>query len=140
VNYITSGGLAKLHADLEALQQQKRNLSAAPAPAGTPSDLDIRIKDLQEILSEVVVPKPSPKADPGRARFGSRVNVRSAISGTHTYQIVGVEETDVDQNEISWLSPLAKALIGKRAGDKVEFRSPSGKDILEILEVTSAER
>jgi transcription elongation factor GreB len=133
VNYITPRGLADLQQELRSLQSRKR--SESPLPDAT----EARLKELQEILAEVVVPKPSANADPDRARFGSTVVVRSTISGTQTYQIVGVEETDLDAGRISWLSPLAKTLIGKRAGEKVEFRSPAGKDVLDLVAVTQSD-
>ena len=52
-----------------------------------------------------------------------------------TYQIVGVEESDPQRGAISWISPLAKALLSRTAGEKVRFRIPAGEDELEILSV-----
>jgi transcription elongation factor GreB len=46
-----------------------------------------------------------------------------------------VDESDPEQGAISWISPLAKALLSRRAGDKVKFRIPAGEDELEILSV-----
>ena len=52
-----------------------------------------------------------------------------------TYRLVGVDETDLDRNEVSWLSPLGKVLLGKRAGDRVRVRAPAGTEELVILAV-----
>jgi transcription elongation factor GreB len=52
------------------------------------------------------------------------------------FRLVGVDEVDLDQNYISWLSPLAKALLGKRIGERVQFRSPLGIEDIAILEVS----
>jgi len=48
---------------------------------------------------------------------------------------VGVDEIDLDRNEISWLSPIGKILLGKHAGDRVRFRSPIGSEELTVLSI-----
>ena len=52
-----------------------------------------------------------------------------------TYSIVGIDEADASRNLISWISPLARALLKARAGDVVVLRSPSGEEELEIISV-----
>jgi transcription elongation factor GreB len=52
-----------------------------------------------------------------------------------TYRIVGVDETDIDRNWVSWLSPIAKALLNARVGQRVRFKFPSGEAELEIIRV-----
>jgi transcription elongation factor GreB len=54
---------------------------------------------------------------------------------TETYIIVGVDEIDLDRNHISWLSPLARALMSHRAGDRISFKSPAGQEQLEIVSI-----
>ena len=56
----------------------------------------------------------------------------------NTYTIVGVDEADVARGRISWISPLARALIKSRAGDSVRFQSPVGIREIEIIEVVYA--
>jgi transcription elongation factor GreB len=67
-------------------------------------------------------------------RFDARVTVRRE-STIETYRLVGIDEADLDRNEISWLSPLAKVLLGKHAGDRIVFRSPSGMEEITVLSV-----
>jgi transcription elongation factor GreB len=62
------------------------------------------------------------------------VRVKSA-SGERTVTIVGVDEADPAKGHVSWISPIAKALLKAREGDTVVLRSPSGEEQLEILEV-----
>ena len=69
-------------------------------------------------------------------RFSSTVNLEDLESGQKvTYQIVGLDEADLKKNKVSVTSPIARALIGKYAGDVVEVQAPSGPREYEILEV-----
>ena len=67
-------------------------------------------------------------------RFGSTVSVVQNGS-PETYRIVGVDEIDLDRDHISWLSPLARALMGRRAGDKITFRAPAGPQEISISSI-----
>jgi transcription elongation factor GreB len=67
--------------------------------------------------------------------FGARVTVSDIDGVENTYTIVGVDETDVSQGRISWISPLARALIKAREGDTIRFQSPVGIREIDILEV-----
>ena len=64
-------------------------------------------------------------------RFGSTVQV-TQNGEEETYRIVGVDEIDLEHNRISWLSPLARALLAGRVGDQIEFQAPSGVQHLRI--------
>jgi transcription elongation factor GreB len=114
-NYITPAGARRLRDELASLQA---------APAGR----ERRIRQLQEIISSLVIAETP--GEPDVVRFGATVTVKRP-EGVETYRLVGVDEIDLDRNEISWLSPLGKVLLGKRAGNKVRFRAPAG--IEEIL-------
>ena len=79
--------------------------------------------------------EPPAEAD-GCVRFGATVTVRERVSGEKSrYRIVGVDETDIDRNWVSWLSPIAKALLNSRVGDRVRFKFPGRDEELEILAV-----
>ena len=66
--------------------------------------------------------------------FGATVRVRGS-SGERTVTIVGVDEVDPAKGHVSWISPIARALLKAREGDTVTLRSPGGEEPLEILEV-----
>ncbi|MBM4388918.1 MAG: GreA/GreB family elongation factor, partial [Deltaproteobacteria bacterium] len=71
-----------------------------------------------------------------RVVFGAHVKFLDVEKDEEfTYQIVGDEESDVNENRISILSPVGRALIGKEAGDLIAVNTPKGKRELEILEV-----
>jgi transcription elongation factor GreB len=73
--------------------------------------------------------------DTDQVFFGATVRLRSA-SSEKTLTIVGVDEADPAAGRVSWISPIAKALLKARAGDRVTLRSPAGEERLEILEVS----
>src|SRR5436853_401357 len=71
---------------------------------------------------------------PQFGRFGARVRVKTA-SAERTVRIVGVDEVDPAKGDVSWISPIARALLKARAGDVVLLRTPAGEEALQILEV-----
>ncbi len=74
--------------------------------------------------------------DEGRVVFASTVDLEEEESGEKmTYQIVGEDEADIKQGKISYSSPIARALIGKYAGDVVEVRTPGGIKHYEVVDV-----
>ncbi|MDE2030088.1 MAG: GreA/GreB family elongation factor, partial [Alphaproteobacteria bacterium] len=67
--------------------------------------------------------------------FGATVTYIRADDSERTVTIVGVDEADMAQGKISWISPIAKALIKARIGDEVEVRTPAGRETLEITSI-----
>jgi transcription elongation factor GreB len=135
-NYLTAIGAERLRAELDRLLATER-----PRLASAPTDdidakrelqiLDQRIRYLQESLrtAEVSATQPGPT---DVVRFGTTVTVRE--KGTETrYRIVGVDETDLDRNWVSWLSPIARALLNARVGNRIQFKAPRGAGELEIV-------
>ena len=83
--------------------------------------------------SDVIDPAGQPK---DRAVFASRVLLENVDSGDEvTYQLVGPDESDIDQGKISITSPLGKAMIGKKPGDDVVLQAPGGKRVYEVVEI-----
>ena len=137
-NYVTPDGAQRLRDELERLVQVERPALQEQHGADEIKErlqrLDLKIRQLEEILqSIVIVPPPSPGEE--HIRFGATVAVRDSSGEESCYRIVGVDETDIDRGWISWLSPLAKALLNARVGDRVRFRLPAGERELEILRV-----
>ena len=77
-----------------------------------------------------------PAVDDGTVRFGATVAVRERSGEETAYRLVGVDETDLDRNWVSWISPVAKALLNARAGQRVRLKLPGGEEELEILRVS----
>ena len=141
-NLITAAGAYRLRQELGELTERKRQLVNASAEVSESSQADqrkfqARIRQLQQILQSVVVTEPA-ATERGRVGFGASVLVRHSNKEEIRYRIVGVDESDPARDEISWLSPLARQLMGHRAGDRIRFRSPAGEEELEIVEVAYA--
>jgi transcription elongation factor GreA len=100
------------------------------------SFIEGRIADLEGKLSNSQIIDPSQLDADGRCVFGATVDLEDTESGhSVTYQIVGDDEADIKQGKISISSPIARALIGKSAGDMAEVIAPGGAREYEILDV-----
>ena len=119
-NYITPSGAQRLQEELDTLLQ-----------AGSTG---ARVLSLRQALQtvEVVPPPPAPYL---QVRFGATVTVRDSAAEEETYRIVGVDETDIDRDWISWLSPLARALLNASIGERVRIELPGGERTLEIVAI-----
>jgi transcription elongation factor GreB len=150
-NYITPAGYARLKAELRQLVETERpevvKTVAWAASLGDRSEnadyiygkrrlreIDRRVRFLIKRLESAEIVH-SAGRDTDQIFFGATVKVRSA-SETREVTIVGVDEVDPAHGRVSWVSPIAKALLKARAGDTVTLRSPAGEEALEILEVT----
>jgi transcription elongation factor GreB len=77
----------------------------------------------------------APREDETRIFFGATVTFTNQKGEEKTVSIVGVDEIDTSRGYISWISPMARALIKAREGDVVTLRAPGGTEELEVLEV-----
>jgi transcription elongation factor GreB len=137
-NYITREGADRLKQRLSDLLEMKQVFAARSNEAGTGPEADQRkiesaIRRLQQTLDAVVVAEIP--VDQDKVAFGAVVMIRHGNGDEAAYHIVGVEEADPERGSISWISPLARALLSRRAGDKVRFRSPAGDEELAIITV-----
>jgi len=138
-NYLTPNGARRLREELEHLVLVER-----PKAAAAPEDsaarqllpaLKQRMVQLQQSLHTAeIVPPPAPPWE--EVRFGATVSVREHGGEESGYRLVGVDELDLDRNWVSWLSPIAKALLNARLGQRVRFKSPAGDQELEITGIT----
>ena len=138
-NYITPKGARKLRDELQRLVEVTRpelmDARDDPDSKRQVARVDQRISQLEESLhaAEIVDPLQGP-ADV--VRFGAYVTVREPDGGESRYRIVGVDETDLDNNWVSWMSPIAKALLNRKRGERIRFKFPSGEETLQIQEVS----
>ena len=137
-NYLTSDGAERLREELGRLLDTERpRLAALTKTDETARQLeavDERIGQLRQSLDSAVVAHP-PAAPWDQVRFGATVTVRDRRGEEVRYRIVGVDETDVDRDWVSWLSPIAKALLNARTGQRVRLRLPGGDEELEITDI-----
>lgn len=98
-------------------------------------EMDKRIRFLTKRLENAVVVDPAEQENVEQVFFGARVTIYDADGSEATYQIVGIDEANASEGRISWISPLAKALMKAREGDLVRFHSPAGLREIEIVEI-----
>jgi transcription elongation factor GreB len=137
-NYITAAGAQKLRDELQRSVEITRPLLASssddPDAKRQLAKLDQRIMQLEESLqSAEIVARPNGPAE--IVRFGTTVTVRESDGSEAIYRIVGVDEIDSDRGWVSWLSPIAKALLNGKRGERIRFKFPSGEETLEILDI-----
>ena len=96
-------------------------------------EIDRRIRFLTKRLDAAVVVDPAAREDTDQVFFGATVTLMQEDGVEKIYSIVGIDDADVSRGRISWISPLAKALIKAREGDTVTVRTPGGDESLEIV-------
>ena len=150
---ITTRGIELMRAELHRLKSIERPaISQAIADARSHGDLsenaeyeaarerqgfiEGRISDLEAKLGNAQIIDPKLHDAEGRVVFGATVDLEDKAAGAPmTWQIVGEDEADIKSGKISISSPIARALIGKYAGDEVEAQTPGGVKRYEILDV-----
>ena len=150
---LTVNGAELLRAELQHLKTVERpSVIAAIAEARSHGDLsenaeydaakerqgfiEGRIAELEGKLANAQIIDPKLLDADGRCVFGATVDLEDVASGEAvTYQIVGDDEADIKQGKISISSPIARALIGKYAGDVAEVQAPGGVREYEMLDV-----
>jgi transcription elongation factor GreB len=154
-NYITPSGLQRLRDELRFLLTRERpavtQVVAWAAGNGDRSEnadyqygkkrlreIDRRIRFLTKRIdaAEVVDPE-APRGGQAATRvfFGATVRYTNATGAERVVSVVGVDEVDLDRNYISWVSPLARTLMKKAAGERVVLHAPGGNEPLTILDV-----
>ena len=150
---LTASGAAKLKEELKRLKSVERpRVIQAIAEARSHGDLsenaeyeaarnqqgfiEGRIAELQVCLAKAEVIDPSRLNNSDRVVFGTHVELYDIHKNESvTYQIVGDLESDLDNAQISFSSPIGQALIGKQVGDEVEVTTPGGVRAYEILDI-----
>ena len=149
---MTLRGSELLRSELNRLKNEERpRISAAIAEARSHGDLsenaeyeaarnqqglvEARIRDIEAKLGNAQIVDPKTIHAEGRVVFGATVDVEEESGETATWQIVGEDEADIKRGRIFVGSPIARALIGKQAGDAVDVQTPGGVKHYEIVDV-----
>jgi transcription elongation factor GreB len=151
-NYMTVRGHAQIRAEFEHLVKVERpamvQVVSWAAGNGDRSEngdyiygkkrlreIDRRIRFLGKRLETAVIVDPAERKNCDQVFFAATVTVCDAAGVEATYQIVGIDEANAQEGRISWISPLARALLKAREGDTVRFDSPGGTREIDIIEV-----
>jgi len=147
--YITPAGFAALQRELDGIWLRRRDVVKALSEAAAEGDrsenaeyiyrkkelggLDRRIRYLQKRLPVLNVVREHPKGD--AIYFGAIVELRDDTGATHSYKIVGPDETDARKSAISMDSPLAKALLAKRVDDEVMLDTGDKRVVMSVISI-----
>jgi transcription elongation factor GreB len=154
-NYMTPQGYGRLKAELTQLLDRERpelvKVIAWAASNGDRSEngdyiygkrrlreIDRRIYYLTQRLDDAEVVDPATRESTDRVYFGATVTYRSGNGEEGTVTIVGIDEADAGHGHVSWISPIAHALLGRRLGDAIKFTTPLGEEKIEITDVRYA--
>lgn len=145
---ITPEGLARFQTELKQLQAERHEVCAIVSWAAGNGDrsengdyiynkqrlrqIDKRCGWLARRLKNATLVRPEEQTANGKVRFGSRVTYIDEDDREHSVRIVGYDEADMARGEISIGSPVARALMGKTAGDGVEVQTPQGVKYFDI--------
>lgn len=132
-NYVTPSGLALLREELARLASERASVDA-PGDVEARAALAERTRQLQERIASAVVVDPA-RQPHDQVRFGATVTLRDVHDTDKRYRIVGVDEADPARGAIAFTSPLARALLGKGAGDEARVRTPGGSEDVAILRI-----
>lgn len=152
---ITVRGMELLRAELQRLKTEERpRVIAAIAEARSHGDLsenaeydaarerqgfiEGRLSEIESKLANAQVIDPKLLDADGRCVFGATVEIESEAGEKATYQIVGEDEADIKAGRVSITSPIARALIGRVAGDAVDVQAPGGVTRYEIIDIRYA--
>lgn len=155
-NYITPEGLERLRAELKQLRGEERpkvvEVVAWAAGNGDRSEngdyiygkkrlreIDRRIRFLTKRIEIAEVVDPKRQTNHDKVFFGASVTYADSEDRERRVRIVGIDESRSEKGEISWISPVAKALLRAEVGDLVKLRTPQGEEELEVLEISYPE-
>jgi transcription elongation factor GreB len=139
-NYVTPSGLQALLEEKAALEQAKADNKKESETERRYEQLMLegKLKLLVERINTARVVEPSGSVE--EIRFGTTVTLKT-LKGkkpgfTRKFAIVGVDEADVKAGKIAFIAPIAKAVMGKKAGEEVAFQLGKETEILKVLEIT----
>ncbi len=151
-NYITPQGYARLRSELLELIDNERprvvevvHWAASNGDRSENGDylygkkrlreIDRRIRFLTKRLEIAEIVNPSLHAGSDQVYFGATVTYMDDLGATRSVTIMGIDEAESGLGQVSWVSPVARALLKARVGEEVMLQTPSGTRTLEILEV-----
>ena len=151
-NYITPTGYQRLKGEFEYLWKVERpelvktiTWAASNGDRSENGDyiygkkrlreIDQRLRFLSKRIENAEVIDPTRRGECDQVFFGATVTVCNAQGEEHIYSIVGIDEANPGCGFISWISPLAKALLKTREGDSVRLNTPGGMEELEVIEI-----
>ena len=136
-NYVTPNGLKLLKVQIDALEIERENLKQKKDDPIIKQKIAVIERDMRYYAARIesaILTVPQDK-EHHTVLFGSKVTVEDGDGKISSFEIVGEDEADIQQNKVSYLSPLAEALIGSTVDDEVTWEKPMGLSILTIQKI-----
>jgi len=133
-NFVTRSGMEELLAEKEALMQEKENLNITNENEKrlAINFINAKLQLLNNRIAEARIVEPE-EQQKNEVTFGAMVTLKNAASGKiQTIQIVGVDEADIARGKVSFMSPVARALINKKVGDRITLKRDREERVYEI--------
>lgn len=136
-NYVTPTGLRQLHAQAETLEAERLTLVTRKEDPSVRQRIAMLERDLRYVQGrlERAIPVDPAGQDTQLILFGAIVDCEDENGNALQFAIVGEDEADISQHKVSWVSPLAHALIGHRIGESVVWKRPAGDMTLDITDI-----
>jgi transcription elongation factor GreB len=136
-NYVTPSGLERLRAQVRALEEKRAALERGADDPMKQQQVGEIERDLRYVQGRVerAVPVDLSKQPADEVHFGAVVEVEDQDGRHQVFSIVGEDEVDAATGRVSWVSPLAAAMLGARVGDSVTWQRPAGNLELEITSI-----
>ena len=155
-NYMTPEGHRSMREELQRLLREERpktvDIVSWAAGNGDRSEngdylygkkrlreIDRRVRFLSKRLETAIVVDPAAQQNRDQVFFGATVTYAREDGAEQTVTIVGIDEADLDRGRVSWISPIARALLKAQEGDIVDLRTPSGVERIEVIEIRYAD-
>jgi transcription elongation factor GreB len=136
-NYVTPAGLRQLEDSANSLDKERLTLLREKDNETAKQRLAVIDRDLRYLstrLKEAILVEPA-KQDQTTVLFGATVTVEDELGEMLQFHLVGEDEADIAAHKVSYVSPIAKALLGRKVGDSVSWKRPAGEIDIEIIEI-----
>lgn len=137
-NYVTPNGLKLLNAQIDSLEKEREALKQKKDDPIIRQKIAVIERDMRYYAARIesaILTSPKDE-DHSLVLFGAKVTVEDEAGKVSTFEIVGEDEANIHEGKVSYLSPLAEALIGSKLGDEVVWEKPMGNSYLTIQHIS----
>jgi len=137
-NYVTPRGLSLLYHSIDDLEKERETLITKKDDPTVRQKIAVIERDMRYFAARIesaILTNPK-EEDPTHVLFGTKVTVEDEEGTSLTFEIVGEDEANIHEGRVSYLSPLAEALLGGAVGDEVVWEKPVGNSYLTIQKIS----